>query len=73
MTILAPIIIAFIFISLSSLLKEPSRQNFNAIFIAGAGAAYLNGGFGVWEFAFTTVVTYCAYKGLRSYSGAHKD
>lgn len=36
--------------------------------IAGAGAAYLNGGFGIWEFAFTALVTYCAYKGLRSYS-----
>lgn len=68
MTILAPIIIAFVFISLSSLLKEPSRQNFNAIFVAGAGAAYLNGGFGIWEFAFTTALTYCAYRGLRSYS-----
>ena len=35
--------------------------------IAGAGAAYLNGGFGIWEFAFTALVTYCAYKGLHSY------
>jgi len=35
--------------------------------IAGAGAAYLNGGFGMWEFAFTALVTYCAYKGPRSY------
>ena len=68
MNILGPIIIALIYISLSSLLKEPSRQNFNAIMIAGAGAAYLNGGFGIWEFAFAIVVTYCAYKGLRSYS-----
>jgi len=38
-----------------------------AIMIAGAGAAYLNGGLGVWEFVFTSVVTYCAYKGLSSY------
>jgi hypothetical protein len=35
--------------------------------IAGAGAAYLNGGLGVWEFAFTPAVTFCAYKGLRDY------
>jgi Family of unknown function (DUF6010) len=35
--------------------------------IAGAGAAYLSGGLGVWEFAFTAVVTYCAYIGLNSY------
>ena len=67
MTVLGPIIVALIFISLSSLPKEPSRQNFNTIFVAGAGAAYLNGGFGVWEFAFTGVVTYCAYRGLSSY------
>lgn len=38
-----------------------------AIMIAGAGAAYLNGGLGKWEFAFTAVVTYAAYKGLHSY------
>ena len=68
MTTLAPIIIALVFILLSSLLKEPVRQNSNAIFVAGAGAAYLSGGFGVWEFAFTALVTYCAYRGLRSYS-----
>jgi hypothetical protein len=35
--------------------------------LAGAGAAYLNGGFGIWEFVFTAVVTYFAYKGLQSY------
>ncbi len=68
MDILGPITIALLYISLCSLLKEPNRRNFNAIVIAGAGAAYLNGGFGIWEFAFTIVVTYCAYKGLQSYS-----
>jgi hypothetical protein len=67
MDILGPVIIALLYISLCSLLREPNRQNFNAIMIAGAGAAYLNGGFGIWEFAFLAVVTYCAYKGLRSY------
>ena len=35
--------------------------------IAGA-AAYLNGGFGIWEFAFTALLTYFAYRGLRSYN-----
>ncbi|MGH3145666.1 MAG: DUF6010 family protein [Rubrobacter sp.] len=67
MSVLGPIIVALVYISLVSLLKEPSRRNFNAIFVAGAGAAYLNGGFGIWEFVFTAVVTYCAYRGLRSY------
>ncbi len=63
-----PVVIAAAFVLLSSLLKEPSRKNFNAIMIGGAGAAYLSGGgLGIWEFAFTAVVTFCAYKGLQSY------
>jgi hypothetical protein len=65
--IIGAILIAVLFISTSSRLKEPNRKQFMAIMIAGAGAAYLNGGLGVWEFVFTTVVTYCAYQGLRSY------
>jgi hypothetical protein len=39
-----------------------------AIMLAGAGAAYLNGGLGKWEFVFAAVLTYFAYMGLRSYS-----
>jgi hypothetical protein len=36
--------------------------------IAGAGAAYLSsGGLGVWELAFTGVMTVVAYLGLRSW------
>jgi hypothetical protein len=62
-----PVVIALVFIALTSLLKEPARQKFNAIFVAGAGAAYLNGGLGAWEFAFTAVATWCAYRGLASY------
>jgi hypothetical protein len=67
MDVLGPIVVALVYISLSSLLNEPNRRSFNAIFIAGAGAAYLSGGFGIWEFVFLAVVTYCAYRGLRSY------
>jgi len=63
---LSPVVVACVYILLCSLLGEPGRRNFNAIMIAGAGAAYLNGGFGPWEFPFNVVVTYCAYKGLRS-------
>jgi len=62
-----PVIIAALYILACSLIREPGRRNFNAIMIGGAGAAYLSGGFGVWEFAFTAVVTFCAYKGLQSY------
>jgi Family of unknown function (DUF6010) len=62
-----PVVIACVYILASSLLREPNRRNFNAIMIGGAGAAYLSGGFGVWEFVFCAVVTFCAYKGLQSY------
>ena len=63
----AAIVVALVFILVASLAKEPVRQKFNAIFVAGAGAAYLSGGLGPWEFAFTTVATLVAYKGLASY------
>jgi hypothetical protein len=65
--VVMPIVIALLFIAGASALREPSRQKFMAIMMAGAGSAYLNGGLGKWEFAFTAVVTYCAYRGLASY------
>ena len=66
--VFAPIVIALIFIALTSLIPEPQRRDFNAIMVAGAGAAYLGAGLGVWEFLYTSVATYLAYRGLRSYS-----
>jgi hypothetical protein len=68
--ILGPILIGVLYVFLMSLLREPARMRFNAIMVAGAGAAYLSGGagLGVAEFAFTAVVTYCAYRGLESYT-----
>jgi hypothetical protein len=68
MDLVGPILIGLLYIFACSFFKEPNRRNFNAIMIAGAGAAYLNGGFGIWEFAFTIVVTFVAYKGLHSYN-----
>ena len=62
-----PVVIAAIFVALVSLLREPTRLRFNAIFVAGAGSAYLSGGFGVWEFPFTAVMTYLAFRGLDDY------
>jgi hypothetical protein len=59
--------VAIVFVFLVSLLREPARQRFMAIFVAGAGSAYLNGGLGGWEFLFTSVATYVAYRGLESY------
>jgi hypothetical protein len=35
MTVLGPIIVAVVYISLCSLFEEPNRQNINAIMIAG--------------------------------------
>jgi len=52
---LSPMIVAVVFILACSLLKEPSRRNFMAIMIGGAGVA------------FAPIVTYCAYKGLGNY------
>jgi hypothetical protein len=59
--------IAVIFTAACSLVKEPSRRNFSAIILAGAGAAYLSGGFGKWEFAFCTLVAWIAFRGLNDY------
>ena len=63
-----PVVIAAIFVLVVSLLREPTRQRFNAIFVAGAAAAYhLNGGFGPWEFPFLALGTYLAFRGLDDY------
>ena len=64
---LGPAVGAVVFILVMSLVREPARQRFNAIFVAGAGAAYLNGGLGLWEFPFIAVATTAAYLGLSSY------
>jgi len=66
--LIAPIMVALVYLAVCSLFKEPNRRHFNAIMIAGAGAAYLSGGFGLWEFAFNAILTYLAFQGLRSYS-----
>ena len=62
-----PLIVAVVFIAGCSLFKEPARRNFSAIMIAGAGAAYLNGGLGGWEFGFCGLLTLLAYRGLGDY------
>jgi hypothetical protein len=63
----APVLVALVFIAACSLISEPNRRHFSAIMIAGAGAAYLSGGLGVWEFAFCALITYLAYRGLNDY------
>ncbi|MBV8684532.1 MAG: hypothetical protein JO111_16770 [Caulobacteraceae bacterium] len=64
---IAPVGVAIVLIALGSLLPEPPRRRFSAIFLAGAGAAYLSGGFGVAEFAFCATITILAYVGLENY------
>ncbi|UQT61906.1 DUF6010 family protein [Streptomyces durmitorensis] len=69
MTYVAPVLIGVLYALVMSLIREPNRRRFNAIMVAGAGAAYLSGGgFGGWEFLFTAAVTYCAYRGLESWT-----
>lgn len=65
--IVLPIVVGFVLIALISLLREPSRQKFSAVFVAGAGAAYFGGGFGPLELGFCAAVTLLAYRGLTSY------
>jgi hypothetical protein len=65
--LLSPIGVAIVMIGLLSFLKEPQRQHFSAIFLAGSGAAYLSGGFGLLEFGFCAMITVLAYLGLRHY------
>jgi hypothetical protein len=63
-----PVVVAFAFISLMSLIKEPNRRAWMAIIVGGAGSAYLSGGaYGRLELPFVAVMTVCAYKGLQSY------
>lgn len=63
-----PAVIGVVYVWAVSLVAEPKRQQLHAIIVAGAGAGYLNGGFGVWEFAYMVVATAVAYNGLRSYT-----
>ena len=50
--VVAPIVVAGLFIALVSLFKEPTRQKFSALMIAGAGFVYFGGSFRIWEIAY---------------------
>lgn len=66
---IAPVGIGLVYALLMSLFREPHRRTVNALMIAGAGAAYLSGGgMGGWEFAFTALLTYVAFRGLTSWN-----
>lgn len=64
---IGPVIGALVFILLMSLVREPARRNYNAIFVAGAMGAYIGGGLGLWELPFAVVGSIVAYQGLRSH------
>ncbi|WP_051162211.1 DUF6010 family protein [Nocardia brevicatena] len=70
MTYIAPLLVGALYVLLNSAIRDPrTRRHFNAVMVAGAGAAYLSGGgFGVWEILGTAAITYCAYRGLESWT-----
>jgi hypothetical protein len=59
---------AVVFVLVMSLVREPARRNYNAVFVAGASGVYLSGGLGLWELAYVAVAGgVVSYLGLRSY------
>ena len=69
MTVVTALLIGVLYVLVNSAVPERHRRPFNAIMVAGAGAAYLSGGgLGAWEFAITAVITYCAHRGLGSWT-----
>ncbi len=67
MDIIGPAVGAAIFVAAMSLVPNPTRRTFNAIFAAGAVGAYIGGAFGVWELIFPLMATPLVFLGLRSY------
>jgi hypothetical protein len=64
---IGPVVSAAVFVLIMSLVKEPARRTFNAIFAAGAIGVYLSGGFGSWELLYPAIATPVVFLGLRSY------
>jgi hypothetical protein len=63
-----PIVGAIVFVIVMSLVREPARRSYNAIFLAGASGVYLSGGLGGWELVYAAVAGgVVAYLGLGSY------
>ena len=66
--LVGPALAALVFIVGMSFWPDPGRRHFNAILVAGAGAAYIGSGLGVWELAYVPLATVLAYRGLTNYS-----
>ena len=67
MDFIGPTVGGVIFVLLMSLVQEPARRSFNAIFVAGASGVYLSGGLGSWELLYPAISAPVAYLGLRSH------
>lgn len=67
LTIIPPTIAAIVFVLIMSAVKEPIRQNFNAVGAAGFATLYASGGFGMWEILYMPITVFAAYFGLKSY------
>ncbi len=65
--VVGAVVVAAVFVAIFSFWPEPARQRFNAVFVAGAGSTYFNGGLGVWDLALPMLITTFAFFGLRSY------
>jgi hypothetical protein len=65
--VLGPALAAALFVALMSLVREPARRQFNAVFVAGASGAYIAGGLGAWELVYPALGAAVAYLGLRSH------
>jgi hypothetical protein len=61
------IILAPIFITIMSLIKEPLRQKINAGLLAVAGGAYINAGIMPFDQMFNVLLVIISYKGLQNY------
>ena len=67
MDVIGPVVAAVLFVIAMSLVREPGRRTFNAVLVAGAGGAYLSGGFGPWELLYPLISIPVVYQGLRSH------
>ena len=67
MDLVGPAVGAVAFVLIMSLVKEPTRRTFNAIFVAGASGVYLSGGFGPWELLYPALTMPVVYLALDSY------
>ena len=62
-----PIVAALAFLGIMRLVAEPARLRVNALIVAGASGAYLNGSFGPWELVYAALALAAAYRAQRSY------